>query len=127
MLFIPNLKKKRKEKEIAEEGEVVPQKEPKQQKTAKDNGQASSAESKEAEHSADVHHPTWNPRLELDGVAVPWSSSIKESQRGHASYVAKALECPFLLPKVMDTLKRMRQLDTPQEGSSPGKFLGMLQ
>ena len=33
---IPNLKKKMKEKEIAEEGEVVSQKESKQQKMAKD-------------------------------------------------------------------------------------------
>ena len=68
-------------------------------------------ESKEAEHSTDVRHPTWNPRLELDGVAVPWSSSIREFQKGHASYVAKALESPLLLPKDMDALKCMRQLD----------------
>ena len=71
LLLIPNLKKKRKEKEIAEEGEVVPQKEHKWQKTTKDKGQASSVKSKEAEHSANVHHPTWNPQLELDGAVVP--------------------------------------------------------
>ena len=72
------MKKKRNEKEIIEEGEVVPQKEPKPQKMAKDRGQVFSMESKEAEHSTDVHHPTWNPRLELDGVVVPWNSSIRE-------------------------------------------------
>lgn len=47
LLPIPNLKKKMKEKEIAKEGEVVPQKEPKQQKTAKDKGQSSLVESRE--------------------------------------------------------------------------------
>ena len=60
---IPNLKKKRKEKEkeIVEEGEVVSQKESKQQKMAKDKGRPSSMESKEAEHSTGMCHPTWNP------------------------------------------------------------------
>ena len=58
---IPNLKKKRKEKEIVEEGEVVSQKESKHQKMAKDKGCPSSIESKEAEHLADMCHPTWNP------------------------------------------------------------------
>ena len=41
LLPIPNLKKKRKEKET-EEGEAIPPKDPKQQKIAKDRGQASS-------------------------------------------------------------------------------------
>ena len=60
LLPIPNLKKKRKEKEkeITEEGEVILHKEPKQQKTAKDRGRASSIESREAKHSAYVRHPT---------------------------------------------------------------------
>ena len=35
-------------------------------------------ESREAKHLADVCHPTWNPRLELDGAAMPWNSSIKK-------------------------------------------------
>ena len=72
------MKKKRKENEIIEKGKVVPQKMPKQQKMAKDKRQASSVKSKEAKHSTNVRHPTWNPQLELDGAAVPWSSSIKE-------------------------------------------------
>ena len=98
-----------KEKEIIEEGEVVPQKEPKQQKMAKNRGPASTVESREAKPSANVRHPTWNPRLELDGTTVPWSSSIREFQRGHAHYVAKALKRPLLLPKDMDAFKHMRQ------------------
>jgi len=65
------LKKKRKEKETVDEGELIPEKEPKQQKTTKDRRRASSMESREAEHSADMRHPTWNPKLELDGAALP--------------------------------------------------------
>ena len=63
--------KKKKEQEIVEEGEVVPQKEPKQQKTTKDKRQAFSVESMEAKNSVDVCYPTWNPQLELDGAVVP--------------------------------------------------------
>ena len=73
-------------------------------------GRASSVESKEAEHAADVRHPILNPRLELDGV-IPWNSSIKEFQRGNAHYVADTLERPLLLPKDMDVLKNVRQQD----------------
>lgn len=71
LLPMPNLKKKRNEKEGAKEGELVPQKEPKQHRTARDRGRASSVESKEAEHSAHMHHLAWNPQLKLDGAAVP--------------------------------------------------------
>ena len=65
--------------------------------------------SREAEHSAIMRHPTWNSRLELDGMTVPWSSSIREFQRGHTHHVAEALERSLLLPKDMDALKHMRQ------------------
>ena len=88
---------------------MVPQKKPKQQKMAKDKRRTSSMKSKEAKHSTNVRHLTWNPRLELDGAAVPWSSSIKEFQRGHAHYMAEALKRPLLLPKDMDALKHIRQ------------------
>ena len=67
-----------KEKEVVKKGELVPQKEPKQQRTAKDNGRASSVESKEVEHLVDVRYLAWNPRLELDGMAIPWSFAIRE-------------------------------------------------
>ena len=67
--------------------------------------------SKEVEHSVDVCHLAWNPQLELDGAAIPWSSFIKEFQRGYATYVAEALERPCLLPKDMVALKNMRQQD----------------
>jgi len=50
---------------------MVPEKEPKQQKITKDKGWASLVDSREVEHTVDVRHPTWNPRLELDGAAMP--------------------------------------------------------
>ena len=54
----PNLqKKKRKEKDI-EKGEIVPMKGLKQQKTTKDRPRKTSVESRKAEHSANVRHPT---------------------------------------------------------------------
>ena len=57
------MKKKREEKEGAEERVVVPQKEPKQQKMAKDKGQASSIESREDQSVAEVRHQylAWAP------------------------------------------------------------------
>ena len=62
LLLIPNLKKKMKEQEM-EEGEVVPQKDAKQQKMAQDKGHASSVESKEDAGVAEVHqqYHTWAP------------------------------------------------------------------
>ena len=109
LLPMPNLKKKKKEKEIVKEGEVVLEKEPKQQKIVKDKGWASSMESREAEHSADMSHLTWNSRLELDGASVHWNSSIREFHRGHSYHVAEALKRQLLLSKDMDALKHMRQ------------------
>lgn len=110
---MPNLKKKRKEKEVVKKGEVASQKEPKQQKMAKDKGRASSVESKEDQSVAEVRHqhPSWAPQLELDGAAIPWSSTIREFQKRHAHYLAEALEQPLLLPKDMAALKNTRQPD----------------
>ena len=82
--FAPtNLKKRKKDKEVAEEGELVSYNEefpPKFSKTAKGKGRASSAESKEDRHMVEVRpqNPAWNPQLELDGAAIPWNSTIKE-------------------------------------------------
>ena len=40
---------------------------------AKGKGKASSIESKEDRHMAEVRpsNPTWNPQLELDGAVIP--------------------------------------------------------
>ena len=52
--------------------------ETKKQKMAQNKGWATSSESREDPGVAEVHqqHHTWAPRLELDGAAIPWNSSI---------------------------------------------------
>ena len=61
---------------------------------AQDKGRATSVESREDLGVAEVRqqHHIWALRLELDGVAIPWNSFIREFQKGHSSYVAEALE-----------------------------------
>ena len=78
-----NLKKRKKDKKLVEEGELVPYNEgvpPKMPKTAKGKGRASLAKAKEAKHMDEVRplNPTWNPQLEVDDVAIPWNSTIRE-------------------------------------------------
>ena len=109
-----NLKKKRKDQEL-KEGEVVSQKGAKQQKTTKGpkDKKATFVDSRKELSGAEVciQQCTWSPRLEVDGAAISWNSSIKKLQRGHSAHIAKALEQPLLLSKNMDALKRMRQPD----------------
>ena len=109
--FAPaNLKKRKKEKEITEEKELVPHE---QQKIAKGKGKASSVKSKEDRNVVEVclQNPTWDPSLELDGAAIPRNSTIREFQRGNAHYLVETLEQPLLLLRDMAGLKTMRQLD----------------
>ena len=82
MFAMANLKKKMKENEVANKGEVFPQKEPKHQKVAKGQGKASSVESKEDHSVAEVCPPTlmWDPQLEL-GSAMPRSSPSRSSKK----------------------------------------------
>jgi len=54
---------------------------------------------------------TWAPVIEMDGAFIPYKSTITESSKGHSMYLAQALEQPLLLPKDMDALRQMRQLD----------------
>ena len=97
-LFAPaNLKKRKKDKEVVEEGKLVPYNEgihPKVSKMAKGRQRGSLTESKKVEHMAEVRplNLAWNPRLELDGAAIPWNSTIREFQRGNTHYLANALE-----------------------------------
>lgn len=111
---IPNLKKKRLVQEL-EEGEVAPQKGTKQQKMARDprDKRSTSVDNREEQSLAEVHtqQHTWSPRLEVDGAAIPWNASVREFQRGHSAYVAEALEQPFLLPKDMDAVRKLKQQD----------------
>ena len=63
---LANLKKRKKDKEVVKEGELVPYNEgvpPKLPKMAKGKGRASSAEGREADHVAEVRplNPAWNP------------------------------------------------------------------
>ena len=110
---VTNLKKKMKKKELAEKGELVPQKKPKQQKTAKGQGRASSVKSKEDHTVAEVcpQNPVWKPWLELEGAAILRNSSIREFQKGHTHYLTEALEQPLLLPKDMTALRNVRHPD----------------
>ena len=111
---IPNLKKKRPMQKL-EEGEVALQMGTKQQKTAKDprDKRFTPVDSREELIGAEVRlqHRTWSPRLEVDRAAIPWNASVKEFQRGHFAYITEVLEQPLLLPKDMDTVRKMRQSD----------------
>ena len=111
--LLPNLdlKRKRKVQEV-EEGEVIPLKGAKQPKNATDK-RAPSIESHEESSSAEVRQGVciWAPRLELDGAPIPWDATIWESQRAHATHLAKALEQLLLLPRDMEGFKHTRQPD----------------
>ena len=47
----------------------------------------------------------------MDEAPIPYDSMIRESSKGNSMYLAQALEQRLLLPKDMDVLRRMRQLD----------------
>ena len=49
---------------------------------------------------------TWGPKLELDGVTILYTTSVREYNRGRAGYIAEALEQPVLLPRDMEAYKR---------------------
>ena len=73
---MPNLKKRRPDQGL-EEGEIVPRKEGKQQKTNRDprDKRGNSVDSRE---EVEVRWPqqSWAPRLEMDGAAIPYDASI---------------------------------------------------
>ena len=107
----PDLKKKR-PIDSPEEGEMVAQP-TKQQKTtqAPRSRRGDSVESRDEENRAEVRATprTWSPKLELDGVAIPYNASIREYNQGRAGYVADALEQPLLLPRDMEAYRRFSQ------------------
>ena len=47
----------------------------------------------------------------MDGAAIPYNASIWDAPRGHANYLAQALQQPLLLPQVMDSIRRTKQPD----------------
>ena len=86
-----------------EEGEVVPSKELEPQKgatIAKGAYRKTSVEGMGAERASKRRPrvPTWNPSLVLDEAPLPLDSSIRDFQKGKASYVASTLEQSLLLP-----------------------------
>ena len=56
---------------------------------------------------AQVRRPTrtWSPKLKVDGEPIAWDASLRHYHRGHAGYVAEALEQPLLLPKDMEAYR----------------------
>ena len=68
-------------------------------------------ESREEENQAEVHvNPrVWSPKLELDEVAIPYTASVREYNRGRTGYRAEALEQPVLLPRDMEAYMRFSQ------------------
>ena len=112
--MLPDLKKKRVVTEVTdvEEGEVVPPKGPKQQKTHDTRGKrASSTESREENLAADVRRKTqaWSPKLTLDGAAIPYDASLRNYAGGKAGHIADALEKPLLLSRDMESYRRFNQ------------------
>ena len=51
-------------------------------------------ESREEENWAEigVNPRAWSPKLELDGVVIPYTASVREYNRGKAGCIAEALE-----------------------------------
>ena len=56
-----------------------------------------------------VNPHTWSPKLEVDGVAIPYTASVREYNRGRAGYIVEALEQPVLLPQDMEAYRRFFQ------------------
>ena len=49
---------------------------------------------------------SWSLKLEVDGAAIPYTTSVREYNRGRAGYIAEAIEQPMLLPKDMVAYRR---------------------
>ena len=100
---IPNLRRERPVEEL-EEGEVGPQKAKQQKKGKEPKDKRTKSIDSQEEATIRREQRTWSPRLELDGTPIPWDATLWESQRGHTSYLAEALQQPLLLPRDMDGL-----------------------
>ena len=47
----------------------------------------------------------------MEGAPIPYDALIWDAQKGHANYLAQALQQPRLLPRDMESIRRTRQLD----------------
>ena len=108
---MPNFKKRRPGHEL-EEGELVSWKDNKQQKVAKDPRDKKGA-FVNSRDEVEVRRPqrTWAPRIEMEGAPIPYNASIWDTQRGHANYLAQALQKPLLFPRDIKSIRRTRQPD----------------
>ena len=108
---MPNFKKRRPGHEL-EEGELVSWKDNKQQKVAKDPRDKKGA-SVNSRDEVEVRRPqrTLALRIEMEGAPIPYNASIWDTQRGHANYLAQALQQPLLFPRDMKSIRRTRQPD----------------
>ena len=104
----PDLRKKR-QIEIAEEGELGHSKGNKQPRQSQDHGnkRSSSVENQEEPPVAQVRRPTrtWSPVLEVDGMLIAYDATLRHYRRGHAGLMAEALEQPFLLPQDIEAYR----------------------
>ena len=90
--------------EELEEGEVGLQKAKQQKKGKEPKDKRTKSIDSQEEATIRREQRTWSPRLELDGTPIPWDATLWESQRGHTSYLAEALQQPLLLPRDMEGL-----------------------
>ena len=45
----------------------------------------------------------------MDGAAIPYDATIWDAPRGHANYLAQALQQPLLLPRDMESIRQTKQ------------------
>ena len=62
---------------------------------------------------AEVRWPqwTWASWIEMEGAPIPYDASIWDAQKGHANYLAQALQQPLLLPRDMESIRCTRHPD----------------
>ena len=47
----------------------------------------------------------------MDGAAIPYDALIWDVPKGHANYLAQALQQPLLIPQDMDSIRHTKQSD----------------
>ena len=47
----------------------------------------------------------------MEGAAIPYDALIWDVPRGHANYLAQALQQPLLLPRDMESIRQTKQPD----------------
>ena len=45
----------------------------------------------------------------MDAAVIPYDASIWDAPKGHANYLAQALQQPLLLPRDMDSIRHTKQ------------------